>query len=123
MNQLTDDWLETLKKTKDPKTSEDKVEDDAQALARLQWMNEKIDSKRFRIVFITGSKAISEAEAERPGETESKNFRDRYIRNPRAFMADNRVLFSWNDSKRRDHDLTTFLDLFLGGLTSDKLNF
>lgn len=113
LNRLTDDWRETLKKTKAPKKIEDRVEDDAQALARLQWMNEKIDSERFRIVFITGDEAISEAAAERPGGTESENFRDLYIRDPRAFMADNRVLFPWDDSKRRTHDLTEFLDLFL----------
>ena len=113
LNRLTDDWRETLKKTKAPKKIEDRVEDDAQALARLQWMNEKIDSKRFRIVFITGDEAISEAAAERPGGTASESFRDLYIRNPRAFMADNRVLFPRDDSKRRDHDLTEFLNLFI----------
>ena len=38
------DWLGTLKETKDRKRSEDKIEDDVQALARLQWMNEKMSS-------------------------------------------------------------------------------
>ena len=112
LNRLADDWLKTLKKTKDPKTSKDKVEDDAQALARLQWMNEKIDPKKFRIVFITGDKAISEAAA-RPSKTRSGNFRDLYIRNPRAFMADDCVLFPWDDSESQTHYLTEFLDLFL----------
>lgn len=113
LNRLTDDWLKTLKKTKDPKIFKDKIQDDAQALARLQWMNEKIDPKSFRIVFITGDEAISKAAAEMPGGTESENFQDSYIRNPRAFMADNRALFPWDDSKRRDHYLTAFLTFFL----------
>ena len=105
LNQLTDDWLKALKETKNRKTYKNRVEDDAQALARLQWMNEKIDSKRFRIVFITGDEAISKAAA-RSGETGSGNFRDLYIRNPRAFMADSRVLFPWADDDRRTYDLT-----------------
>ena len=113
LNRLTGDWLEALKKTKALTKPKEKVEDDAQALARLQWMNEKIDSKRFRIVFITGDEAISKAAAERPGGTESENFQDSYIRNPRAFMADSRALFPWANSKRRAHDLAAFLDLFL----------
>ena len=41
---LRGDWLGTLKETKDRKRSEDKIEDDVQALARLQWMNEKMSS-------------------------------------------------------------------------------
>ena len=117
LDRLTDDWLKILKQTKDPKTPENKVEDDAQALARLEWMNEKIDSERFRIVFITGDEAISKAVA-KSSETEPGNFRDLYIRNPRAFMADNRALFPWDDSKRRDHDLTEFLALFLAKFRS-----
>ena len=118
LNQLMDDWLETLKKTKGPKKFKDTVEDDAQALARLEWMNEKIDSEKFRIVFITGDEAISEAAA-RLSETRPGNFRDLYIRNPRAFMADNRVLFPWADDDRQNHDLTKFLDLFLAKFPRD----
>ena len=119
LDQLTDDWLKTLKETKDPKTSENKVEDDAQALAHLQWMNEKIDSKKFRIVFITGDEAISEAAARKHSETGPGNFRDLYIRNPRAFMADNRALFPWDDSESQTHKLTEFLDLFLARFPHD----
>ena len=118
LNQLTDDWLETLKKTKGPKKFKDKVEDDAQALARLQWMNEKIDSEKFRIVFITGDEAISEAADKMSSETEPGKL-NLYIRNPRAFMADNRVLFPWADDDRQNHDLTKFLDLFLAKFPRD----
>ncbi|MCP5368721.1 MAG: hypothetical protein H6906_14525, partial [Hyphomicrobiales bacterium] len=116
LTKLTDAWREALEKTKAPTIDAHKVDDDAQALARLQWMNEKMDSERFRIVLITGDEALTEATSEL-SETNPGNFRDLYIRHPRAFMADDRVLFPWIDGDeengRRTHDLTAFLDLFL----------
>lgn len=116
LTQLADDWREALRKTKYPKKYMDRVDDDAQALARLQWMNEKIDSERFRIVFITGDEALAEAAA-KPNDANPRNFRDLYLRHPRAFMADDRVLFPWlrddRENGRRTHDLTALLDLFL----------
>lgn len=76
-------WNKRLLKHKSQKTSEYLIDNDAEALACLEWANNELAATQVRLVLITGDEALGRAAQEHPDE----HFALRYIRHPRSFLA------------------------------------
>jgi hypothetical protein len=82
---LQDVWKERLKAHKSQARKEYRIDDDAEALARLEWANTAAKPQH-RLILISGDQALQHAAATHaipPG----KSFQDLYIRDPRDFLS------------------------------------
>lgn len=127
MHDLREAWLNRLLTKKSGGIEFVNVYDDAQVLARLEWINAKLSDKE-RLVLITGDNAIYEAAGDYspfrddPTNKEStKSFAELYLRHPKSYLAEPWVL-SPEDANNQDtdHAIETeffkWLETFLGNL-------
>lgn len=89
---LVDKWQTSLKRHRSRKQRARNLDEDAQALARIEWLNARMVEEKRKIVLVTGTSSIwgaARAEENRiqQGLYAGKTFADAYIRHPQAFMA------------------------------------
>ena len=84
--ELSKSWEQRLKKTKSKSRGKELIADDAEALARLEWINNEWKDKKKRLVIISGDQALHKAARGYIGEYRN-NFADMYIRHPMSFLA------------------------------------
>lgn len=110
-SKLKEAWLDRLNKSKPSNKPRYALEGDAEALARLEWINNKIESENRRLVLITGSEYIfAAAEGYQSGE-----FAKLYLRHPKAFLADASFFLKVSgvtDVTKPDFVLLDWLNLF-----------
>ncbi len=116
---LKEGWFVRLVQTKSESRSRVLIFDDAQVLARVQWVNERLDPDRFRLVLITGDSAIHEAARSYRPEQAEHCFADLYLRHPRAYLGEPGVLDSdgvergGEEEQRPGSKLLELLDILL----------
>ena len=114
---LLADWRQRLRGTKSRGAAAKTVEADCRALARLEFMNGLAPTK-LRIVHVTGDSAIHAAAAEYWLDGDTQSFGTKYLRDPRAFLAEPRVLFGDDGGGQHGtRGFTEWLDVFLGTFT------
>lgn len=131
--QLKNGWLNYLHKAKGhsrgrKRRDEVMINDDAEALARIECMNELLEGHNCRIIHITGAHATLEAARcyipDFP-EGNKQSFADLYIRHPRTFLGDDRILFPVKgksrdgDDETKSREFPRMLALFLSKLRLD----
>ncbi len=90
LDKLRDAWFSRLNEEKSRKKSNLAVTNDAMVLARLQWTNSRLPNK-YRLMLISGDEALHRATFKlQPGEDIS--FGERFIRHPKCFLAEARVI-------------------------------
>ena len=115
------EWERRLKRER-PERDDAAVTADVAALARLEWVNERLAEVDLRMVLITGDEAILRAgEAYvRPSDAD-RTFAESFLRHPRAFLAASETFGAApNETGSRlgglaDGWLDTFLARFLDG--------
>ncbi|MHB1620510.1 MAG: hypothetical protein ACYCTY_11115 [Sulfuricella sp.] len=119
LHDLREAWLDRLRKRKSSSRDLVYVFDDAQVLARLEWINGRLD-KKSRMVLITGDQAMFEAASFVP-EGEEASFAELYLRHPKCYLAEPWVLSpeKAEDTERAKEAETEFfnwLETFLSNL-------
>ncbi len=119
MHDLRENWFNRLLTKKSRSVDLLYVYDDAQVLARLEWINQRL-SGRARLVLITGDHAMFEAADYMP-EGEGGTFAERYLRHPKCYLAEPWVLSPEKTAELgRSKDVTTeffdWLETFLSNL-------
>ena len=113
---LKDRWRDRLTEMKSSKVARRNVESDCEVLAKLELVNRAAPDD-LRVVHITGDRAIFRAaELHPPAPRES--YARRWLRDPRAFLAEPEVLFPDGGEQSLDpRELAQWLDVFLGEFT------
>ena len=86
LKELSKSWSERLGAPKSKKRRQFLISDDAEALARLEWINREMEEIGKRLVLISGDPSLQRAAAEYYWD-DSHTFADLFIRDPRVFMA------------------------------------
>jgi len=107
-------WIDWLNASKPPNKPRYALVRDAEALARLEWINQRMEAENQnrRLVLITGSDNIFAA-AER--HDNDNDFSILYLRHPRAFLADEaffRKSAQPSEAQKADFVLLDWLNLF-----------
>jgi hypothetical protein len=118
--QLTRNWRERMMSSVFAKRKENKenVENDARMLARLEWINAKLDGGPFGLVLITGSQLIATVASGYQKSKDAPNFSELFIRSPKAFLGDHQVVWSVG----KPHEAITRTDWSVGRRLQDWLN-
>lgn len=112
-------WFGRLLQTKSDRTSRVLVYDDAQVLARVEWVNERLDPTKYRLVLITGDSAVHTAARRYRPEGYDNCFADLYLRHPRAYLGEPGLLTPVEAERASTGDrdtaseLVDWLDTFL----------
>ncbi|MGH8488810.1 MAG: hypothetical protein ACREXS_08110 [Gammaproteobacteria bacterium] len=101
-------WFDRLRRTKADRRSNVRIYDDAHALARLEWINQRLD-KKHRVVLITGDVSLEQAARGYVPAGMESNFADLYLRHPRCYLAEAGVLSPESDAKKEGPLGTQFL--------------
>lgn len=127
LNDLTSSWQTRLKKTASKKKKKKNVSDDAEMLARLEWMNKEIREDNRRLVLITDDLSVQNASVGYMVD-EKHSFADLYIRDPNIFLAAPDFLkqdygdkIETSDSK--NPGLIGWLEVFLGRYDPNDLDY
>lgn len=113
---LTNEWRERIREEKS-RTLPRNLEADSRVLARIEFLN-RIGGEAVRVVHVTGDPAIHAAAKQYVMRGEEASFATKYLRDPRAFLAEPAVLFSGKAVARRGPDeFAEWLDVFLGRFT------
>lgn len=86
LNELSQSWQKRLKQTKSKSRSKLRISDDAEVLARLEWINNEMQDEQKRLLLISGDPSLQRA-ANRYLLESGKSFADLYVRNPLVFLA------------------------------------
>lgn len=118
---LKGQWFDRLSETKSSTKSRLLVYDDAQVLARIEWVNEQLDHKRsHRLVLITGDAAIFDAAMHYQPLGAGHCFADLYLRHPRAYLGEPGVLAPAEEDRSNrgptESELVDWLDTLLAAV-------
>ncbi len=106
-------WSNRIHETAPKNKREDRIQDDAIMLARLEWINRKLGHDA-RLVLITGDNSIHGAARNYVPPEHHLNFADCFLRHPRAYLAEPEVL---SPKKKTTEDVETaflnWLDVFI----------
>ena len=105
-------WKASLTKTKSPKTPHRNIDADCEVLAWLELVNDRAHGN-VRVVHVTGDRAMFEA-ARSCNATDKESFAQRFLRDPRAFLAEPEVFFGEDDGAQSPGEFVEWLDVFLG---------
>ncbi len=87
--ELREAWFDRLYETKSSRPIT-LLYDDAVAMARLEWVNDRLDSDQYRLLMITGDQSLfAAAESYSKG---SRSFAENFLRHPRSYLAEPEVL-------------------------------
>jgi hypothetical protein len=88
LKELSESWSKRLgaTKSKSQKQRRFSITDDAEVLARLEWINHELEGTKKRVVLISGDPSLQRAAAEYYWDN-SHTFADLFIRDPRVFLA------------------------------------
>jgi hypothetical protein len=95
---MCNDWFGRLKLVKSSAKGTEKIMTDAQALARLEWINNRLaaqtqpDKPVHRMVLITGDQSMHKAASNYKLDGQKWDFADCFLRHPRAYLAEPGVL-------------------------------
>lgn len=111
---LSEFWLKELLKVKSNRRSVGRIEKDAHMLARLEWINMHLD-KDHKLVYITGDRSLFKAASDYYPENGCDSFAERYLRHPKAYLADRRILIpaSSGEPEKIETDFLGLLNTFL----------
>jgi hypothetical protein len=115
LHEFSDAWKARLEKTKAPERKGKLLLHDAEALARLEWVNGQLDGEQHRrVVLITGDTALERAAHGYRRDGDEHDFADLYLRHPRAFLGETDVLDAGDeDPAGVETELTLWLDALL----------
>lgn len=88
---MRENWFDLLRAAKRETISNTRIYADAQVLARLEWVNERLSGSNAKLLFITGDAALHKA-ARGVTRNKTQNFAELYLRHPRAYLAEPGVL-------------------------------
>lgn len=95
---MCNDWFDRLKKVTSSAQKNVLTMTDAQVLARLEWINDKLaaqaepDKPVHRMVLITGDQSMHKAASNYKSDGQKWDFADCFLRHPRAYLAEPGVL-------------------------------
>ncbi len=115
-HEITENWKVLLRQTKSPRQKTALLDRDAHALARLEWINQRLEPHRHqRVVLITGDAALEKAARSYWPKGAKHDFADLYLRHPRAYLGEPDVLDSGDDGDPAgiETELTLWLDALL----------
>ncbi|KJU84664.1 hypothetical protein MBAV_003138 [Candidatus Magnetobacterium bavaricum] len=121
IEELTEAWSTRLRETKSKSRAYSLILDDAKVIARLEWMNNKMAKTGERIVLISGDSALHKAATGYSIDLKH-TFADRYIREPKVFMASPKFLIT-NRQTDANTDLIGWLDVFLASHNIDSNDY
>jgi hypothetical protein len=125
LHDLREAWFDRLVSSKSEAASKVLIYDDAQVLARLEWVNARVDRRQGRLVLVTGDSSIHEAAVSFKPEGEEHTFADLYLRHPRAYLAEPGVLSpeSPDPSDSEKTELLDWLDTILARFQTENLSY
>jgi len=102
---------------------------DVQVMARLEWINSKLGDE-YRLVYITGDHGLNEAADTYYLGRNGESFAKRYLRHPRAYLAEPQVLSvgkvlentQYEENSGENTEFLKWLDTFLGKQDGDKMD-
>ena len=107
-------WRQRLTRTKSSKTPERNIDADCEVLAWLEMVNGD-EQGGVRVVHVTGDRAMFQAARSCKKEEDQESFAERYLRDPRAFLAEPGVFFGdEGDGGQSPAEFVEWLDVFLG---------
>jgi len=126
LKELSKSWSIKLFETKSQKTPRSRITDDAEVLARLEWINREMEEEGKRLVLITGDHAIHKAA--KYDYDNNNTFADLFIRHPKVFLAAPDFLTAarkeeWKTDSERELGLTGWLDVFLARYEPGHVDF
>jgi hypothetical protein len=94
------------------------ISDDAQAIARLEWINDQLNNKQHKLLLITGDPSLHRAAQGYKPEGRQGGFAELYLRHPRAYLAESHVLSpdidNWAKIPRKaNNEFLQWLNTFL----------
>ena len=114
-------WESRVGPLKSEMASRKNIEADSKALARLEQLNKWLNPVRFRVVHVTGDRAIQEAAKQYRPNGEGPSFAELYVRNPRSFLAEPTVLFADEEGESgKAEEIVPWLDVFLAKFTDEE---
>lgn len=106
-------WKAFLIKTKSPKKPDRNINTDSEVLAWLEMVNDGAHGD-VRVAHVTGDRAMFEA-ARSCTPFDKESFAQRFLRDPRAFLAEPEVFFGEDDDGTQSPgEFVEWLDVFLG---------
>jgi len=117
LKELTEAWSKKLIERKSKKRKKHRVLNDAEVLARLEWINRELPAEERRLVLISGDPSLQKA-ANDYNWDQKHTFADLFIRDPRVFLASPDFFSAENMdedkvSKELKKGLIEWLDVFL----------
>lgn len=86
-NKLMNEWVARLRKRKIPNKPEYALQNDAEVLSTLEYVNSSLRDAGKKVVLVTGSNYLFEAGDSYCPWNEKLTFSDMYLRHPQAFLA------------------------------------
>lgn len=122
LRDLREDWLGKLR-THNPARESVNIFDDAQMLARIEWINRVLGGKKSRLVLISGDHAMHEAARAYTPEGEDADFATLYLRHPKAYLAERWVLSPENENGEGvENEFYRWLETFLANVHMEGSN-
>ncbi|BAO43043.1 hypothetical protein [Thiolapillus brandeum] len=90
--ELREAWFDRLRETKSSSRPITLLYDDAVAMARLEWVNDRLEGNKYRLLMITGDQSLFAA-AQRYSKG-SRSFAEKFLRHPRTYLAEPEVLLT-----------------------------
>lgn len=130
---LKESWSVRLRNEKPKGVADIKIEDDAEVLARLEWINAELASEgsKRRLVLITGDNALYQA-ANKYLKKDDRSFAEIYLRHPQVFLAALKFLSAdleypdaskSNASDNPENELIGLLNVFFARYESGYRNY
>lgn len=122
LREFREDWITRLKASKSSSREAIYIFDDAQMLARIEWINRAFGSKT-RLVLISGDHAMHEAGRAYTPEGEEADFATLYLRHPKAYLAERWVLSPENENGEGvENEFYLWLETFLANVQMEGCN-
>ena len=116
LKNLSKDWLEKLGEEKSKNIPDSLISNDADVLARVEWINNELRGTGRRLVLISADAALQQAASKY--YVNKRKFADLFIRDPRIFVAAPNFLTAEKtngETTRKSYNLIGWLDVFLAG--------
>ena len=104
-------WEVSLKKKSKSRKPAYAIRDDAEVLATIEYVNDKLRYEGKQVVLVTGSGYLFKAaDTYRPYPSDKRSFSDLYLRHPQAFLSHEKFFFGENptESSSSNPEQSTF---------------
>ena len=88
LRDLSAEWFSRLVRSGDNDNRKKNLKDDADAMARLQVLNKRLEKENIRMIMITGASRVTRVAKKMIGRDSELSFADSWLRHPRGFLGE-----------------------------------